>query len=137
MTGASGGGISGVFSRPSWQVAAGMPAGTMRCIPDVSAVAYTGSASDDLGPFVYQGGTAYIGGGTSLSSPVWAGLCALINQAQANANLAPVGFLNPKLYAAAGSSCFTDITSGNNGAYNAGPGYAIYVPDWGRLWSPT
>ena len=125
MTGATGGGISGVFSRPSWQVATGMPAGNQRCVPDVSAVAFTGSATDDMAPLVYQGGAAYSGSGTSLSSPIWAGLCALINQSLANASMAPVGFLNPKIYAAAGSSCFTDITSGSNGAYSAGAGYDL------------
>jgi alpha-tubulin suppressor-like RCC1 family protein/sugar lactone lactonase YvrE len=124
VTAATGGGISSIFSRPSWQVATGVPAGTQRCVPDVSALAYTGGASNDMGSLVYQGGV-YIGSGTSLSSPIWAGLCALINQSRAGASLTPVGFLNPKLYAAAGTSCFTDITSGNNGAYNAGPGYDL------------
>jgi alpha-tubulin suppressor-like RCC1 family protein len=123
VTSASGGGISGVFSRPTWQVAPGMPAGSQRCVPDVAAVAYTGNASDDMGPLVYYGISAYAVAGTSLSSPIWAGLCALINESRAYANLAPVGFLNPKLYAAAGTSCFTDIASGNNGAYSAGVGY--------------
>ena len=125
VTGATGGGISELFSRPSWQAATGVPAGNQRCLPDVSAMAYTGSASDDMGPLVYQGGIAYTGSGTSLSSPIWAGLCALINQSRANASLAPVGFLNPKIYPAAGTSCFTDITSGSNGAYSAGVGYDL------------
>ena len=56
VTGATGGGVSGVYSRPSWQVAQGMLAGNMRCVPDVSAVAYTGSTSTDMAPLVYQGG---------------------------------------------------------------------------------
>ncbi len=124
-TGATGGGISGSFIRPSWQVATGMPAGNKRCVPDVSALAYTGSADTDMAPFVYQGGTAWGGSGTSLSSPIWAGFCALINQSRANASLPPVGFLNPKLYAAAGTAAFTDITSGSNGAYSAGYGYDL------------
>ena len=125
VTLATGGGISGAFVRPSWQVAAGMPAGNQRCVPDVAAMAYFGKDVGDMGPLVIQGGNAYVGGGTSLSSPIWAGICALINQSRQNVNLAPVGFLNPKLYAAAGTSCFTDITSGNNGAYSAGVGYDL------------
>ena len=39
--------------------------------------------------------------------------------------MAPVGFLNPQLYALAGSNGFTDITSGSNGAYSAGSGYDL------------
>ena len=36
----------------------------------------------------------------------------------------PVGFLNPTLYGLAPQSgVFRDITSGNNGAYSAGPGW--------------
>jgi subtilase family serine protease len=69
-TTATGGGVTGKFARPAWQVAAGMPSGSMRCIPDVSAVAFTGSASTDMGPIVVQSGTAYLAGGTSLSSPI-------------------------------------------------------------------
>jgi kumamolisin len=95
VTVATGGGISSIFSRPSWQVATGVPAGTQRCVPDVSALAYTGGASNDMGSLVYQGG-AYIGSGTSLSSPIWAGLCALINQSRANASLTPVGIPQPQ-----------------------------------------
>ena len=111
----SGGGISMVFSRPSWQISPGVPAGSMRCIPDISAMAM-GSAMNAL---VILGGTPSGIGGTSLSSPIWAGLCALINQSLGT----PVGYLNPKLYAMAGTNSFTDITSGSNGAYPAGPGY--------------
>jgi kumamolisin len=64
VTTASGGGISGVFSRPSWQLATGIPSGTQRCVPDVSALAYTADAGDYMGPLVYKGGTAYWGFGT-------------------------------------------------------------------------
>ena len=49
----------------------------------------------------------------------------MINQSRANASLAPVGFLNPKIYPAARTSCFTNITSGTNGAYQAGAGYNL------------
>ncbi len=36
---ASGGGVSSFFARPVWQDGAGVPAGTMRCVPDISAMA--------------------------------------------------------------------------------------------------
>ena len=120
---AAGGGESRYFDRPAWQVARGMPSGTQRCVPDVAAVADFGDMSLNRAPIVFMGGGAYPGNGTSLSSPMWAGFSALINQARANASLSAVGFLNPKLYAAAGTSAFNDITSGSIGAYSAGVGY--------------
>ncbi len=120
---ASGGGESRYFNRPAWQVARGMPSGTQRCVPDVAAMADFGDMSLNRAPIIYVGGVAYPASGTSLSSPMWAGLNALINQARANASLAAVGFLNPKLYAAAGTSAFNDITAGSIGAYSAGIGY--------------
>jgi kumamolisin len=51
---------------------------------------------------------------------LWAGLIALLNQDLGQ----PVGYLNPLLYQkAASSGGFHDITTGNNGAYSAGPGW--------------
>jgi kumamolisin len=45
---------------------------------------------------------------------------ALINQSVGK----PAGFINPTLYQNSGSARdFNDITSGNNGAYSAGPGW--------------
>jgi kumamolisin len=122
---ATGGGESQYFARPAWQVAPGMPTGTHRCVPDVAAMADFGDGSLNLAPIVFLGGVAYRGSGTSLSSPMWAGFSALINQARANASLSAVGFLNPKLYAAAGTSAFNDITYGSIGAYSAGVGYDL------------
>jgi kumamolisin len=58
-------------------------------------------------------------GGTSAVAPLWAGLIALINQKLQGR----IGFINPSLYAVNQSNCFRDITSGNNGAYTASPGW--------------
>jgi kumamolisin len=55
-------------------------------------------------------------GGTSAVAPLWAGLVALLNESLGS----PLGFAQPRLYSAAG---FHDITSGDNGAYDAGPGW--------------
>ena len=53
-------------------------------------------------------------------APLWAGLIALINQSIGK----PIGFINPLLYETASTAAdFSDITSGNNGAYSAGPGW--------------
>jgi hypothetical protein len=53
-------------------------------------------------------------------APLLAGLTALINQHRGT----PVGFLNPLLYGSlAEAGAFRDITDGNNGVYQAGPGW--------------
>jgi len=79
-------------------------------------------------------------GGTTWSAPVRAGLWALINEARANAALAPAGILGPKIYPLLRTIAFRDITTGNNGAYSAGLGYdlctGIGVPDIGVLLQP-
>jgi kumamolisin len=124
----SGGGKSTFFKRPSWQTGAGVPAGTERLVPDVGL-----AADPNDGAFVVFQGQAVQIGGTSWSAPVWAGFCALINEARNNAGLPPLTFLNPLLYPLAGPSCFRDITQGSNGAFSAGPDYdlvtGIGVPD--------
>ncbi len=79
-------------------------------------------------------------GGTSASTPLWAGFTALVNQQAAASGKPPVGFLNPAIYAiastAAYTNCFHDITIGNNTnassptAYYATNGYDL-VTGWG------
>jgi kumamolisin len=76
-------------------------------------------------------------GGTSAVSPLWAALVARLVQATGR----KLGLLQPLLYRAttAGTAApgFRDITSGNNGAYPAGPGWdactGLGVPDGVRL----
>ena len=46
-------------------------------------------------------------GGTSLSSPLMAGVMALVDQARGR----PLGFANPALYALAGSRAYHDIAA--------------------------
>jgi kumamolisin len=116
--GATGGGISDFFPLPSWQEAAGVPVSANpnhnagRGVPDVAGDADPATGYDTL-----VDGQSGVIGGTSAVAPLWAGLIALINQ---NLNK-PVGFINALLYQNAGD--FHDITSGNNGAYLAGPGW--------------
>ncbi|HTW24793.1 MAG TPA: S53 family peptidase [Candidatus Baltobacteraceae bacterium] len=119
--GATGGGISAVFPKPDYQANANVPPSVNpgnfvgRGIPDVA-----GDADPETGYDVYVDGQATVIGGTSAVAPLWAGLIARINQLLGK----PVGFLNPTLYAQpASAGCFHDITSGTNGAYNAGPGW--------------
>jgi kumamolisin len=115
--GATGGGVSTVFALPTWQANANVPlAGTFagRGVPDVA-----GDADPETGYTVRVDGQTSVIGGTSAVAPLWAGLIALIN-AQ---NAPTAGFLQPTIYAAKSASAFNDITSGNNGAFNAGPGW--------------
>ncbi len=115
--GATGGGVSTVFALPTWQANANVPAaGTFagRGVPDVA-----GDADPVTGYVVRVDGSTMVIGGTSAVAPLWAGLVALSN-AQ---NKVTAGFLQPTIYAAKAKSCFRDITSGNNGAYSAGPGW--------------
>ena len=138
---AGGGGASVYFGQPSWQTGPGVPANSARNVPDLSLSA---SAEHD-GYLVYTGGQLQVYGGTSASTPTFAGITALLNQylVSAGGQAAPgAGNINPRLYALAqsGAGAFHDITSGNNivsvtcGArsrncvagsygYPAGPGY--------------
>jgi subtilase family serine protease len=118
--GAGGGGISQVWSMPSWQTGpgvinsfssghpCGVSSGDCREVPDVSADA------DPLGGYMiyYSGGWEDIGG-TSAGSPLWAAMVADIASAHTPRKL---GFLNPTLYSGAstGTGLFNDITAGND-----------------------
>jgi kumamolisin len=118
----TGGGISGFFSRPAWQTGPGVPSGSTRLVPDVAL-----AADPNTGAYVYLGGVQEIGG-TSWSTPTWAGICAKINQARGSTGLPSVGLLGPKIYPLIGTNNFRDITTGTNGPYgyyNAGPGYDL------------
>jgi kumamolisin len=121
---ASGGGTSSEESRPSWQTGTGVPSGSMRCVPDVSAIAMNSdSTSGGLAPFVILNGKDSAYGGTSLATPIWAGICALVNQARLNVGLTAVGLLNARIYPLIGTNAFNDMTSGNNGAYSCTAGF--------------
>jgi kumamolisin len=137
---ATGGGISTYFTKPSWQTGGSVLAGqTMRCVPDVSAISNANLTNVNVGAgyqlangadgaYLYDS-SGGVGGesafGTSLACPVWAAITALINQARTANGQGSVGFLNPYLYPLAGTGAFNDVTTGNNGAYSAGPGYDL------------
>ncbi len=119
--GASGGGVSTAFPLPSWQSGAHVPSsanrggGAGRGVPDVS-----GNADPSTGYQVNIDGSDTVVGGTSAVAPLWAGLIARLNQQLGH----PLGFLNPVLYQRlAGTSAMRDVTSGNNGAYQAAAGW--------------
>ena len=116
--GGTGGGVSTVFALPTWQKKANVPAPSGgsggRGLPDVA-----GDADPATGYSVRVDGQEAVIGGTSAVAPLWAGLIALANAQNGN----NAGFLNPALYAAPESSTFHDITTGSNGAFNAGVGW--------------
>ncbi|WP_422926492.1 hypothetical protein [Singulisphaera sp. PoT] len=121
----SGGGISTFEPKPSYQ--SSLPY-NFRSIPDVSFIAdpNTGVAIYDS----YDNGTSTPWeqiGGTSLSSPAWAGLIAIINQERVEFGDSildgPTQTL-PMLYNLPAGD-FHDITSGNNGDFSAAPGYDL------------
>jgi uncharacterized repeat protein (TIGR03803 family) len=134
----SGGGVSTNYSMPPWQqgvnMAANLGSTTMRNIPDVAATA------DGFFWLIANNGEFFIVGGTSGSTPLWAGFTALANQQAAFSNSPPIGFANPALYAigksAAYGSAFHDVVSGNNtngtstNKFFAVPGYDLCT-GWG------
>lgn len=101
----SGGGVSRVFAKPSYQASI---TATGRAVPDVAAL-----GDPQTGLLIGQTQTfpdgayydEYRIGGTSLSSPIFAGLMALADQAAGS----PHGFANPLFYAHAGA--FYDVLS--------------------------
>ena len=120
--GAGGGGVSDQFPLPSWQATAGVPAlaggSSGRGVPDVA-----GNADPTTGYQIYSGGQAQVVGGTSAVAPLWAALVSRLAEATGQG----FGLLQPTLYAGVTPGAyvpgFRDITSGNNGAYAAGPGW--------------
>jgi hypothetical protein len=136
---ATGGGISNVFARPTWQTGPGVPNDNARHTPDV---AFTASGVHD--PYlIIQTGTVVPTGGTSASTPFFAGMLALLNQYVVSSGIQAhpgLGNINPRLYQLAQSTrgVFHDVTAGTNivpckmgtpdcttgrYGYNAGPGY--------------
>ena len=111
---ATGGGFSSQFPVPAYQLALGK-GWTGRGVPDVA-----GNADPASGYIVRVDGKQFVIGGTSAVAPLWAGLIALLNQKLAQ----PVGFFQPLLYGPLQAKGGTrDITDGNNGAQQAGPGW--------------
>jgi pseudomonalisin len=153
---ATGGGKSSTYSKPSWQSAPGVPADGKRDIPDISLTA----AGHD-GYLIVQGHTTGTTGlesvgGTSASSPSFAGIMTLINQKtgarQGNANTV-IYPLATAQYSSGGTAVFHDVTTGNNSVpgvtgYTAGTGYdlctgvgtvdgTVLINNWGGSASPN
>jgi len=121
-SGATGGGVSRNYPVPSYQTAIAprhVNTGvTGRGIPDI-----TGEASPASGLIIWVDGVLTQSGGTSQTTPLFAGLIAVINAAIGK----NVGFINPVLYANPG--IFRDITASTlgppNNAFNGATGYNV------------
>jgi subtilase family serine protease len=129
--GASGGGFSRLYARPSYQE--GVPGiATMRGVPDVAGDAYQ---TGGIATVTAIGSQTNINGNstTGAAASLWAGLIALADQYARH----DLGLVNPAIYRIArGASyhqAFHDITTGNTvqtmpypggtAGYDAGPGW--------------
>ncbi len=116
-----GGGTSHLFTQPSYQAGV-VPSsiseyfgdGPYRAVPDVAM-----DGDPNTGFLIGESQTfpngkvkysEYRIGGTSLSSPLFAGVVAVADQAGHRS----LGFLNPKLYQLAGSRAFRDVDHGQS-----------------------
>jgi len=168
----TGGGISSYYARPAYQaglpntfktlLGSSVSAAGFRLVPDVAfnsvtnggvlSPFFTGSGLTSPladGTAVCSGNSSpncpvwYVFGGTSASSPAWAAIIALANQA----NGKPVGFISPAIYNLGmgnnqgnqQGNPFHDIRVGNNSVtaglfgidgFKAGPGYDL-TTGWG------
>ncbi|WP_245178932.1 trypsin-like serine protease [Streptomyces montanisoli] len=124
----SGGGYSQIYAKPDWQSGSN----GYRSVPDVALDADYGAGAMS----VYMNGNWEDVGGTSASSPLWAGYIAMVNQKAKAEGKADLGAMNPTIYAVAKSSqydsTFNDVTTGDNGTYNAGTGYDLCT-GWGSM----
>jgi hypothetical protein len=138
------GGCTGGFPQPSYQAGLSIPGQTtaVRFSPDVSLLAsvyWPGfivcTAGNELGgpdstSSCDPGGATgilnnlnnfgYTFGGTSISSPIFAGIVTLMNQYVNGSASTGLGNINPALYALAAipsNKVFNPVTTGNNGAY--------------------
>ncbi|OLD73985.1 MAG: hypothetical protein AUF61_00340 [Chloroflexi bacterium 13_1_20CM_66_33] len=111
----SGGGVSRLFAEPSYQ--AGTVPGSVfavqgrtgRAVPDIAAFGDPNTGYLIGQTQTFPDGTVKYSefriGGTSLSSPIMAGIMALADQAKGSAH----GFANPVFYANATSGAFYDV----------------------------
>jgi subtilase family serine protease len=98
-----------IFSKPSYQSDI-TQSSSKRCSPDISL-----NANPETAMFYLIGGKASVVGGTSTVAPALAAFTSILKINY---------FLNTKLYKL-NAQAFHDITSGNNGGYNAGSGYDL------------
>jgi Bacterial pre-peptidase C-terminal domain len=131
----SGGGVSVQEAQPAYQTglvihsgASIISPGGHRAIPDVSFDADPASGAAVYDSFSQGSVTPWLQvGGTSFSSPAWAGLIAIANELRANHALPKLDGLTgilPNIYDSKFSSHYHDVVSGSNG-FSAAAGYDL------------
>ncbi|KAF9534131.1 subtilisin-like protein [Crepidotus variabilis] len=143
----SGGGFSDYFVRPAYQEAAvstylsKLPRGLYQGLYDQEGRAFPDVAAQGDRFRIWNKGRAGKIGGTSASSPTFAGFVALLNDARLKTNQPPLGFLNPFLYSK-GRAGMNDILDGSNPGcgtpgFNVTTGWdpvtGLGTPDFGKL----
>jgi len=129
-----GGGASMFYAAPGYQDKERQAAAKgFRQVPDVAA-----NADPSTGFHIVFGGKDGEAGGTSASTPLWAGTVALINEDLKRKGLREVGFANPAIYWMGENNSrlspkpFHDVTSGNNLGYDAAAGWD-FATGWGSM----
>src|SRR5215469_4196530 len=128
---ASGGGISDILERPTWQPR--LCAATSKMAPRRDSRFDGRQLPDVAGPAgdhnIYVGGCYHGGMGTSAAAAFWGALVARINEGLKIQRLPPVGILNPLLYKDHKvQQAFSSVTEGQNDpfavcGYRACPGW--------------
>lgn len=136
----SGGGLSKVFSQPTWQSGPGVAnpnSNQMRQVPDVALDADTRTG---YSIYTTANGVAgwYVVGGTSAGAPAWAAFASVVNQYRftAGGDRPAIGFANPALYRLGSATSpyppFHDVTTGDNLYYQATAGWD-FATGWGSF----
>ncbi|WP_063774093.1 S53 family peptidase [Streptacidiphilus rugosus] len=135
--GAGGGGVSGVFARPSFQNHVAGTTGAHRGTPDISMSAAVNGAAWVYSSFDPKDVGWGLTGGTSEATPIFSGIVALADQKAGHR----LGLINPRLYAlaehGAAAHGFVDVTGGDNSysgvkGYPAAKGYDL-ASGWGTI----
>ncbi len=133
--GAGGGGLSTVFGRPDFQDGLGQTVDHRRGVPDISMSAAVDGGVDVYYTFLNPANAWHIFGGTSESSPEFAGIVALADQYGGRR----IDDLNAALYRLDYQHGLVDVTQGDNSitfentdgntytvtGFPAGPGYDL------------
>jgi subtilase family serine protease len=126
----SGGGVDSYDPQPSYQsFTVSAKSTTRRTTPDVSIDADPSTGVPIYDSWDFGSNTPWVPGtegGTSLASPMWAGLIAVADQGRVingQSTLTGIGDTLPRLYDLP-SSAYHDVTRGNNGL-SAGVGYDL------------
>ncbi len=145
----SEGGVSALVAEPSWQLsteANNVTKGAGRGVPDVAAVGNNTLITITVNGYQYiasnasSTGAFYWAWGTSIATPITAGMVAAMDNNLTLSGGSWLGFLNPQLYPLASREANStaaphvvyDVTSGSNYADSALPGYDL-VTGWGTI----